>query len=405
MHKAARTALVVFTGLLLLLGLSMLYSTSYATHAETFLRKQLAWIGLGGLGAVLICWKIDDGVLRRYSWWLMGAVTIPLLYLAAANLFHHFPSTRAMARSMPLVGGLSVGSARWIRLGPLSLQPSELAKPVIILFLAGYMPRHARHTREFWRGFFKPMAAVGLVVGLILVGGDLSSTVITGGIVFVAAFVGGMRLRYLLLMLLAGSAMAYLAVKISPERLNRIVTFRDPESYQQAEGYQLWHSQLALGSGGLRGLGFTNSRMKRHYLPEAHTDFIVAIVGEELGFIGVMVLIVLYVGLTGSGFWLAGLAHDREGVILSACVATTLGLQAFVNISVVSGFGPTTGVTAPFLSYGGSSMIVCLILVGLLLSCSMRSEEAVIQDTVDKQLRTRRHKPKHEGRATLVRAH
>lgn len=391
--------LLAFTAALLLVGLSMLYSTSYASHGEAFLRKQLEWIAIGGVGAVLICWRFNDAFLRKYSWWWMGLVALPLFYLAVANVLDHSSATRELARRLPLVGGLSVGSARWIRLGPISLQPSELAKPVIILFLASYMPRHARHTKEIWRGFLKPLGAVGVLVALVLAGGDLSSTVITGCIVFVAVFVGGMRLRYLIPVVVCGGAMALVTIKLSPERMERVTSYRDPESCQQAEGYQLWHSQLALGSGGVRGLGFTQSRMKRHYLPEAHTDFIVAIIGEELGYVRILGLIVLYIGLSGSAFWLAAMANDSEGVILSACIATTFALQAFVNISVVSGFAPTTGVTAPFLSYGGSSMIVSLVMIGLLLSCSARSEQEAMQDVVNEQLKLRRQRPAHQGPA------
>ena len=404
MPRLARTLLLLFSATLLLVGLSMLYSTSYASHGEAFLRKQLEWIALGGIAAVLICWKFDDVFLRKYSWWLMGLVALPLAYLAVANTLDHFPSTRALARAMPLVGGLTVGSARWIRLGPVSLQPSELAKPIIILFLSGYMPRHARHSRQFWKGFFKPLLAVGLLDAMVLAGGDLSSSVITGCIVFVGVFVGGMRLRFLVPLVVAGCLLALAAIKASPERMARISSYRDPEACQQEEGYQLWHSQLALGSGGWRGLGFTNSRMKRQYLPEAHTDFIVAIIGEELGFVRVATLVALYVGLTACAFWLAVLAFDCEGVILSACIATTFGLQSFINIAVVSGFAPTTGVTAPFLSYGGSSMIVSLVMIGLLLSCSVRSERAEIQKAVDLQLGQRRQKPAHHSRLTPPRS-
>jgi cell division protein FtsW len=225
------------------------------------------------------------------------------------------------------------------------------------------------------RGFLKPMVAVGFVAGLILLGGDLSSTAITGWVIFGLAFVGGVRLRYLFIVLLAGLVMAGTAIKLSPERISRITSYRNPEEVQATDGYQLWHSQLALGSGGWRGLGFTNSRMKRYYLPEAHTDFIVAIIGEELGFLGVASLVILYAGLMTSAFWLAALAPDREGMLICTGVALLLGLQALVNVSVVSGFCPTTGVTAPFLSYGGSSIVASLLGIGLTLSVSRISEQ------------------------------
>ncbi len=401
MPRIARITLMIFTLLLLAGGLTMLYSTSYDTHGEWFLKRQVVWIGIGGVFAVLASWKFGDAFLGRHCWWLLGLVALPLAYLAAANLLYHCEATRSLARQMPLVGGLTKGSARWLRLGPISIQPSEVAKLAIIVFLAYYLPRNVRHLKEFWRGFLKPLGAVGIVTGLILLGGDLSSTVITGGIVFCASFIGGIRLRYLLPVALGGLVLGAAAIHLSPERTSRVTSFRDPEAVQQGAGYQLWHSQLALGSGGWRGLRLTYGRIKRDYLPEAHTDFIVAIVGEELGYLGVATLMALYLGLTGTAFWLAALARDREGIIVCSCIGVTFGLQSFVNISVVSGFGPTTGVTAPFLSYGGSSMIVSLAMIGLLVGVSLRSELAAeTWDASDERGGSDRQPPPRLGKST-----
>lgn len=375
----------------------MLYSTTYSNFSEWYLKRQLVWIAAGGVGAGLICWKFNDRILRNYISWLLAGVGLALLYLAVVNGLHEHAATRELSKKFPFVGGLSVGSARWIRFKAISLQPSELAKPIIILYLAGYFPLNTRHAKKIWRGFLKPMLVVGVLTGLVLLGGDLSSTVITGSIVGVAAFIGGMRLRYIILILAAGCLLAVAAVKISPERVARVTSFKNPEDCQQDEGYQLWHSQLALGSGGVMGMGFTRSRIKHQYLPEAHTDFIVAIIGEELGFLGVAGLIVLYLGLGCSAFWLAILAHDREGMILCGSIAAVFTLQSFVNISVVSGFGPTTGVTAPFLSYGGSSMIVSLVMVGLVLASSARGEREAVAELEESQQRQRRRQPRHHG--------
>ncbi|MDT8389030.1 MAG: putative peptidoglycan glycosyltransferase FtsW [Lentisphaeria bacterium] len=407
MSRIARTILLACAVALLLFGVSMLYSTTYSNFSEWYLKRQLVWIAVGGIGAGLICWKFNDSVLRKYVVWLLAGVGLALFYLAVVNLLHGHAATRELAGKFPFVGGLSVGSARWIRFKAISLQPSELAKPVIILYLSAYFPRNARHAKKVWRGFLKPMLVVGVLTGLILLGGDLSSTVITGGIVGVAAFIGGMRLRYIVLILAGGCLLALAAVKISPERVSRVTSFKNPEDCQQDEGYQLWYSQLALGSGGVKGMGFTRSRIKHQYLPEAHTDFIVAIIGEELGFLGVAGLIALYLGLGGSAFWLAMLAHDREGMILCGSIAAVFTLQSFVNISVVSGFGPTTGVTAPFLSYGGSSMIVSLVMVGLLLASSARGEREAVAELEEKQQRQRHRQPRHHGsqeRAALTAA-
>jgi cell division protein FtsW len=228
------------------------------------------------------------------------------------------------------------------------------------------------------------MVVAGAVILLVLLGGSLSVTIITGGVVFILAFVAGVRLRYLVLVIATGLLLFGSVILISPTRMSRFTSFLNAEQVQAGDGYQLWHSLLALGSGGWRGLGFTQSRMKKFYLPEAHTDFIVSIVGEELGYLWVALLILTYVLLTFSVFWVSGQAMDREGSLICAGVGASLGLHAFVNLSVVSGMLPTTGVTAPFVSYGGSSILASGIGIGLVLSVSRLSE--AFQNERDQQI-------------------
>ncbi|MBT3379828.1 MAG: FtsW/RodA/SpoVE family cell cycle protein [Lentisphaerae bacterium] len=375
MHVLARTSLVILIGILLLFGIVMLYSTSYAEFGEAMLSKQLTWIALGSI-AGLVIWRCDYRILGRYSWIAVVLVGLALAYLALAFVLYKASFVpRSFVAKMPFVGGPIKGAFRWLKVLPgASIQPSEFAKPIIVLFLADYFGRRARHLHEFKRGFLRPMGIAGAILALIFLGKDLSSTVIVGGLVFIMAFVAGVRLRYLVVVGIAGAILGGLALASDAERMRRLTAFRDPEQCAQAEGYQLWCSQLAMGSGGTRGLGLTNSRMKQYYLPEAHTDFIVAIVGEELGFAAVSALIVLYFLVMAAAFWLGALAHDRQGTLICVGIGLSIGIHAFVNIGVVSGFGPTTGVTAPFLSYGGSSMIKSLIGVGLLLSVSRISE-------------------------------
>lgn len=372
--------------LLLLLGLSMLYSTTYAAWQETLLKKQLVWIVAGGLIAVACDNFLDYRWLGRRSYWLLGGFVLLLGYLALANHLHQLPFIASDAKvSLPFVAGLSKGSARWLSFGKISVQPSEFAKLAAIIFLGDYFTRHARHTHEFYRGFLKPMGTVGVIAGLILAGGDLSTTAITGGVAFCLVFIGGIRLRYLVLVVVFGLCMAGVAIKLSPERISRLTSYRNPEEVQQDAGYQLWNSLLALGSGGAFGLGITDSRMKRHYLPEAHTDFIVAIIGEELGYAGVMALVLLYISVTTATLWIAALAADRAGMLIAAGVGISIAMHAFINISVVSGFCPTTGVTAPFISYGGSSMVASLAGIGLLLSVSRIAEKLAAEELEDEQ--------------------
>jgi len=374
MHRTARTFLLALVAVLLIFGISMLYSTSYAAFGEKVLGRQLTWVAIGSIAAMVLS-RLDYRKLGRRSWVLLAAVGAPLAYLAFAYILHKLSFVpKTVSENLPLIGEPIKGSFRWLRLRGLSVQPSEFAKLVLILFLADYYAKQARHVHEFKRGFLVPMAATGGILALVFLGKDLSTTVITGVVVLTLSFIAGVRLRYLALVSLLGVAFIFGALKCSPERMRRFTVFRVPEEHQRNEGYQLWCSQLALGSGGGSGLGFTSSRMKQFYLPEAHTDFIVAIVGEELGFTAVGTLILTYCLLVYAAFWISVLAPDRQGALLAMGIGLSTGLHAFINISVVSGFCPTTGVTAPFLSYGGSSMIASLLGVGFLLSVSRLSE-------------------------------
>jgi len=378
--------LLVLLSCILIFGVCMLYSTSFAAHGEFFLKRQLIWVGMGLAGAAIL-YAVDYRFMGRYSWIPLILIGLSLAYLAAAYLFHKMnwlPET-VFARLPFVPDHPTKGSFRWLRWGPISVQPSEFAKPILILFLADYYNRRTRHVRQFRRGFLRPMLIAGSVLALIFAGRDLSTTIITGLLVFTLMFVAGVRLRHLVPLAAAGILFVIAALHLSPERMRRFTVYRNPEAYQQAEGYQLWHSQLALGSGGITGLGFTDSRMKQLYLPEAHTDFIVAIVGEELGFVWVTLLLLWYCLLSAAVLWIACLAADRMGVLICIVVGLSIGLQAFVNISVVSGFAPTTGVTAPFLSYGGSSMIASLLGIGLVLSVSRVSG----QQALEQKLRAR----------------
>lgn len=374
MQSTARMILLVLLFFLAVFGLTILYSTTYAQFGEKKLVNQSVWLVVGIVGAFAMS-RLDYRKLARYSWVLLVLVGVPLLYLATAGILYGPPfRLHGLVRHFPLVRGAVNGAFRWLRIGGHSIQPSEFAKLAVIIYLADYYNRHARHTDSFFKGFFVPMFRVGLIIGLILLGRNLSVTAITGAVVITLAFVAGVRLRFLVLGLAVGIVVVAATLYLSPNRSGRLTTFRNPEAYARGKGYQLWHSQLALGSGGLTGRGFTDSRMKQYFLPEAHTDFIMAIVGEEWGFLMVALILTVYLALAGTGFWLAIHASDRVGKLLCTGVATSLAVHAFVNLSVVSGFAPTTGVTAPFISYGGSSLLASFLGVGLLFSVSRQAE-------------------------------
>jgi cell division protein FtsW len=375
--NSVKVFLIIVVCTLLTFGLCMLYSTSgidWRPEGPVIdngaLKKQLTFIFLGGLFAVFLHY-FDYRTLCRMSRVFMIIVAIMLLYLAVAHL---------LKKNLPMVRSIK-GAYRWIKLGPLSIQPSEFAKISIILFMADYYHKYNRHSGNFLRGFVYPCLPIAGIGLLIIAGGSLSVTMITGALVMGLLFVCGVRLRYLITVAASGIGMFWMVAKFSPERMRRITSFLDPEAVSQGEGYQLWNSLLALGSGGPFGKGFTASRMKLEYLPEAHNDFILSIVGEELGYVGLCAVIVLYLAFLYASLKIASQATDYRGMIVATGLGLGVCLHGMVNIGVISGAFPTTGVTAPFISYGGSSMFAALISVGIIMSVARESEKAEIEGT------------------------
>ena len=207
-----------------------------------------------------------------------------------------------------------------------------------------------------------------ITLGLILIGKDLGTTVLLAAVIWIILFVTGVKLRFILPPLIIIPIIPFILKHYNKIRWVRITSFLNPERYQQSTGYQLWLSILAMGSGSWTGLGFAKSRMKAKYLPEAHTDFILSIVGEELGYITLLILILIYIIFFILSVYISTRARDKEGMILGFGLSAMIALQAIINIGVVSGAFPTKGMPAPFISYGGSNMIVCLVSAGFLIS-------------------------------------
>ncbi len=389
---SALIVLLALVSALSIFGLVMLYSTTAATFGEQKLKAQCVWI-LAGICCAFVIHKIDYRTVGAYSHLILLAVGLPLLYLAAIHIMWRMGVSKSLIAEFPLVGdGATKGAFRWLKFGNRTIQPSEFAKIAILIFLARYYGTCPPYNNTFKRGVLIPMASAGAVVGLILLGGSLSATVITGSIVVAVCFVAGVRLRYLLVPLALGCVVVATVVKYNPERASRLTTFRNPEKTKESSGYQLYLSQLALGSGHWHGMGFNQSRMKENYLPEAHTDFIMAIVGEELGFVGIMAVLTGYLFLVGVIFLVAGLAADREGMILAYGIGCSIGLHSLINIGVVSGFLPTTGVTAPLISYGGSNMLMTWICIGFLANI-LRISQMATEDAERDQHWSTSHQP------------
>ena len=367
--RALNWLLLLTTGLIVF-GLTMLYSASYGQAGSAYFKKQLLWVAMGG-GAATATILIGY---RKLASWSPVLMWISFALLLIARFFF-----RAVK-----------GGSRWLRLpGGITIQPSEFAKIAIILFVAHYC---SEHQRTFYRlkerhGLLPLAATVGAVIGAIMLGLDLGTTLLALATTSLALFVAGLYLRYMVIPLglvaLAGVWVAF----FNPARLARVTTFMRPEEQKDGKGYQLWNSLKALGSGQWQGRGFMNSRMKAKYLPEAHTDFILSIIGEELGFVGIVVVILLY---TLWGFYalrIALYAGNRLGAIMAFALTCSITLQAAINIAVVSGSIPTKGMPAPFISYGGSNIIACMIAMGLLVSIAVDTLDPGYAERIHEKLR------------------
>lgn len=347
--------LLIVVALLTVFGLTMLYSTSYNVSGAKFFQNQLLWVVIGSVFGLVVFFFGYRKVASLSTVWIAGSIVLLLIALFCFDPIN--------------------GAYRWIRIripGVMlfSLQPSELAKVALALFVARYCSENLRTFSEFrWKTGLLPLGGViAAVLGCILLGHDLGTTILAGAMAFAIMMAAGLYMRYFIVPVGLAAATGVLIYFFDPMRLARITSFLQPELYAQTKGYQLYNSLLALGSGGWFGIGFMSSRMKAKYLPEAHTDFILAIVGEELGLLAILLLIAAYGFFVYYGLKISMNANSRLGMLLGFGLTAVISFQALINLAVISGSAPTKGMPAPFISYGGSNMIVCLISVGLLLS-------------------------------------
>jgi len=368
-------SLLLSTLAIVSIGLVMISSASisFAEHSYGdgffYLKRHLMFLAMG-LAVATLFLSVPSRIWYRYG--------VPLLFLTLLML---------LAVLIPGVGRKVNGSQRWIPLGPINLQVSELAKFVVILFMAGYLERHQRQLRVQWQGFMKPVAVLGVMILLLLLEPDFGSAVVMSGTVLGMLFIAGVRLwQFSALLVLGVSGMAGIAF-MSPYRVQRLVTFLDPWADQYNTGYQLTQSLIAFGRGEWFGVGLGNSVQKLFYLPEAHTDFVFAIYAEEFGLLGVAVVVGLYMLLVSRVFHVAKKALRRQDWFAAySCfgIAMMMAGQAFINIGVTSGLLPTKGLTLPFISYGGSSLLICSGMVALVLRISREMDNA---PAVAKQVR------------------
>lgn len=338
---------------LIVLGLVMMTSTSaFAVESKGdpmfLLRKQSVALAVGVVLCALAA-SLDYHFLQK-TWALWFGLSIVLLVLCF----------------VPHIGQRLNGSSRWIRLG-MQFQPSELAKLSAIVTLAWWFSREKEMEREFLRGFVAPLALSSVLMALIAPEVDMGTTALIGATTFILMFLAGTRLRYLAPTVLAGLAALGLAVYKMPERTGRFLAFLYPEKYP-ADAYQTVQGLIALGSGGVEGLGLGNGRQKMLYLPFAHTDFIFPVIGEELGLRWTLAVVATYLVFILCGANIAMRARDRFGMLLGFGVTIIIALQAAVNIGVTTALLPNKGLPLPFISYGGTNLIFCLIGVGILIN-------------------------------------
>ncbi len=350
--------ILLFSVSLILLGITMVGSASVSiadrNNGEPFyyLYRQLTATGLGVvLGTIVLFTPMK-------FWQKVG----PLILFTGLLLL--------VAVLVPGVGRVINGSARWIPLGLFNLQVSEVIKLAMVIYLAGYLVRHNDNVKKRLKGFLMPMMVLATIAVLLLMEPDLGATVVISATALGMLFLGGVRLWQFLLLMIMMALAVYLLIIFEPYRLERLQSFMNPWEDPFNSGFQLTQSLIAFGRGEMTGVGLGNSIQKLFYLPEAHTDFLFAVLAEELGGIGAISVIVLFAALVSRVFILAkraDAAHQFFSAYLMFGIAIWIGLQAFVNIAVNMGVLPTKGLTLPLMSYGGSSMMIMCIAIALIL--------------------------------------
>ncbi|PLX89660.1 MAG: putative lipid II flippase FtsW [Desulfuromonas sp.] len=358
----ADTTLLLLAVTLTCLGVVMVYSSSSIMAAERyhdgfyFLKRQMVY-ALVGFGLMAVATYFN------YEYWRKLAVPLLLCSMVLLTLLF-----------VPGLGVKAGGAARWLRLPGLTVQPVELVKLGLVLYLAHSLTRKKEKIRSFKYGFVPYMVVVGLLLGLLLKQPDLGSAMIISGVALSMLLVAGIRWRYAIPVILAALPCLYFLVMNVEYRRRRILAFLDPWDDPFDTGFQIIQSLVAFGSGGALGRGLGVGQQKLFYLPEAHTDFIFSVVGEELGMVGVLVVAAMFLILVHRGICIALNTSDPFGKHLAFGLSLLLGLEAFVNISVCMGLLPTKGLALPFLSYGGTSLVASLLAVGILLNISTRTE-------------------------------
>ncbi len=370
--------LLLSAGALLYIGMMMITSASTQVgevkldNPFYYFSRHAVFMVLGLVAAVIVS-RV------KISWWFDSGWF--LLFTSLALLI-----------AVLVVGREVNGSTRWIRLGPVNIQPSEIAKIFLIGYLAGYLVRRQDEVRDSWWGFFKPIAVMFIAAILLLIEPDFGATVVIVAASLGMIFLSGAKLGKFLVLILVCLALGTLLIIWKPYRLKRLIAYTDPWADQFDTGYQLTQSLIAFGRGEWTGLGLGQSIQKLMFLPEAHTDFVYAIIAEEFGFIGAASVVVLFSVLVFRGMRI-GVNAEKAGQLYSALfaygISLLIGIQAFINIGVNTGLLPTKGLTLPLVSYGGSSLVMSCIAIGILYRIDKESRWAKAAESADESRQTK----------------
>lgn len=362
--KTAVTTLAFCVAALLSLGLVMLYSASMndliprSGGAHVGARQvisQLMWCGMG-IVACIVAASVDYRLLKKFAWPIFG-IGLVLLVLVL----------------VPGIGHKIKGASRWFKFGGVSFQPSEIAKIALIITIAWYCDRYQRQMHTLTRGVIIPGGIIALMLGLIFVEPDRGTTILLASVTGSMLLLAGVQWRFLIPpVVLAITGLAF-SLWRDPMRMKRIFSWLYLEENKDGVGYQAYQAMIALGSGGWFGLGLGNGRQKLGFVPEHHTDFILSIIGEELGLVATLGVVIGFVLIVICGVYIATHARDTFGTMLAAGITLLIGLQAFINVGVVTSALPNKGLALPFISYGGSNLLAMLACVGLLFSVARQA--------------------------------
>jgi len=348
--KIAVTTLAFCIAALLALGLVMLYSSSMTQFGADLLKKQLVWFAFG-FALCVAATALDYQVFKKYAW----PVFLLALFLLVLVLVPH-------------IGRKVNGARRWFDFHGLRFQPSEFAKLALIILLAWYGDHCQRHMHTWNRGIVLPCLLIMLVLGLVFVEPDRGTAILLAAVSGTMLLIAGVRWRYIIPPVLLGAFALTVSILRDPMRMKRIFSWWDLEQHKEGVGYQAYQAMIALGSGGWTGLGLGNGRQKLGFVPEDHTDFIFSIIGEELGLVATLLVVLAFVVIVICGIYIALNSHSTFGFLLASGLTFLIGLQAAINIGVVTSALPNKGLPLPFISYGGSNLLAMFTCVGILFS-------------------------------------